>query len=104
MFGEDSQAIKDGRIVTVQALSGTGSLRIGFEFLHEWIPSKVYVSNPTWANHHNIIKKSGLSFVEYPYYDPKTHKALINKFIDTLSQAQHGNLSSCTYVLIIPLV
>jgi len=60
IFGEDSQAVKDGRIVTAQALSGTGALRIGFEFLHEWIPSKVLVSNPTWANHHNIIRRSGL--------------------------------------------
>lgn len=30
IFGENSQAVKDGRIVTVQALSGTGSLRVGF--------------------------------------------------------------------------
>jgi aspartate aminotransferase len=92
IFGEDSQAAKDGRIVTVQSLSGTGSLRVGFEFLHEWIPSKVLVSNPTWANHHNVIKRSGLQFTEYPYYDPKTNKALIGKFIDTLSQAQPGNI------------
>lgn len=92
IFGEDSQAIKDGRIVTVQALSGTGALRVGFEFLNEWMPSKVWVSNPTWANHHNIIRRSGLTFSEYPYYDPKTGKALIGKFIDTLSKADEGNI------------
>lgn len=63
MFGEESKAVKDGRIVTVQSLSGTGALRVGFEFLHEWIPSKVLVPNPTWANHHNVIRRSGLNFV-----------------------------------------
>lgn len=79
--------MKDGRIVTVQSLSGTGALRIGFEFLNEWTPSKVLVSNPTWANHHNIILRSGLKFEEYPYYDAATKKALIGKFIDKLNQA-----------------
>lgn len=84
--------MKDGRIVTVQALSGTGALRVGFEFLNEWTPSKVLVSNPTWANHHNIIKRSGLQFEEYPYYDPATKRALIDKFVDTLNKAQPGNI------------
>lgn len=67
-------------------------MRIGFEFLNEWAPSKVLVSNPTWANHHNIIKRAGLQFEEYPYYDPATKKALINKFVDTLNKSQPGNI------------
>jgi len=54
--------VKSGRIVTVQALSGTGSLRVGFEFINQEFPSKVWVSNPTWGNHHNIINRSGLKF------------------------------------------
>jgi aspartate/tyrosine/aromatic aminotransferase len=73
-------------------LSGTGALRVGFEFLNEWAPSKVLISNPTWANHQAVIRRSGLSFVEYPYYDPVTKKALIGKFLDTLNQAQEGNI------------
>lgn len=60
--------------------------------MHEWAPSKVLVSNPTWANHHNIIKRSGLDFEEYPYYDPSTKKALIDKFVDTLNKSQPGNI------------
>jgi aspartate/tyrosine/aromatic aminotransferase len=63
IFGSDNSAVKDGRIVTVQALSGTGALRVGFEFLHEWAPSQVLVSNPTWANHHAVIRRAGLSFI-----------------------------------------
>jgi len=49
-------------------LSGTGSLRIGFDFLKRFTPSLVLVSNPTWSNHHNIITDAGLKFAEYPYY------------------------------------
>ena len=33
MFGADHEAVQQGRVATVQALSGTGALRIGFEFL-----------------------------------------------------------------------
>lgn len=55
LFGADSALVKEEKIVTVQALSGTGALRVGFEFLRHHCPSNVYVSNPTWANHHNVI-------------------------------------------------
>lgn len=74
MFGE-SDMVKEGKVVTVQSLSGTGSLRVGFEFIKKHCPADVYVSNPTWANHHSIIKESGLNVKEYPYWDP-SNKAL----------------------------
>jgi aspartate aminotransferase len=32
----------------------------------------VYMSNPTWPNHHNIFRDSGFAISEYKYYDPKT--------------------------------
>ncbi|CDJ56504.1 aspartate aminotransferase, putative [Eimeria maxima] len=33
----------------------------------------VYLSNPTWANHHNIFGPGvGLTIREYPYWDPVT--------------------------------
>ena len=72
----------------MQALSGTGSLRVGFEFLAQEIPSKVLVSNPTWANHHNIIRKAGLQFSEYSYFDAKTKSLQFDAFLNSLSNAQ----------------
>jgi len=52
MFG----AVHD-RIVTVQALGGTGALRLGFDFIYNHIPvpGEVYVTKPTWSNHLSII-------------------------------------------------
>lgn len=32
-YGADSAIIKDGRVAGAQSISGTGSLRLGFEFL-----------------------------------------------------------------------
>jgi aspartate aminotransferase len=50
------------------------------------------VSNPTWANHHNIINRAGLKFDQYPYFDPITKKAQISKWIDFLNNSQEGNI------------
>jgi aspartate/tyrosine/aromatic aminotransferase len=47
--------LKEERVASVQTLSGTGSLRVGFEFLGVYIPRTVYISNPTWLNHKAII-------------------------------------------------
>lgn len=50
----------------MQALSGTGSLRVGAAFIARFMPGvPVYLSNPTWGNHRNIFGDEG---VEWRYY------------------------------------
>lgn len=72
-FGKSSQAIQEGRIATVQALSGTGALRVGAEFLAQHYPVKiVYLPVPTWGNHTNIFKRAGHNVKGYRYFDPST--------------------------------
>lgn len=64
-FG-DSAAVAEGRIVTAQALSGTGSLRVGAEFLSKFYSSKtIYVCKPTWGNHNKIFPSGGLTVKQY---------------------------------------
>lgn len=70
IFGKDCPHLN--RIVSVQTLSGTGSLRVGFEFARKFIPATVHVPKPTWITHHAIINNAGLQFQEYPYYNSKT--------------------------------
>lgn len=79
ILGADSQAIKDKRVVTIQALSGTGALRVGGDFMHRHIDlplhdgkKQIYMSSPTWGNHPVIFKDSGFGIKEHKYYDPKT--------------------------------
>jgi aspartate aminotransferase len=69
IFGENCNSLD--RIVTVQAISGTGALRVGGEFLRKFVPSTIHVPRPTWATHHSIFGNSGLKVAEYPYYNPK---------------------------------
>lgn len=41
-----------GRVATLQSLSGTGSLRVGAEFISKFLTGRtVYLSNPTWCAH-----------------------------------------------------
>jgi aspartate aminotransferase, mitochondrial len=71
-WGEDCTAVKEGRVFACQAISGTGSLRVGLDFLRLWFPNrdaKVYVSDPTWGNHKQIAAKAGFEAHTYRYYD-----------------------------------
>lgn len=71
-WGADCTAINDGRYFACQAISGTGSLRVGLDFLRLWYPNrnaKVYVSDPTWGNHKQIAAKAGFEALTYRYYD-----------------------------------
>jgi aspartate aminotransferase, chloroplastic len=68
ILGADSPLIKEKKVAVVQSLSGTGALRICAEFLSIYNPGTVvYVSDPTWTNHHNIFKKAGLEVKTYRY-------------------------------------
>ena len=62
------------QVVTVQALGGTGGLRIGADFLKLISPdAQVWISEPSWENHRQLFEAAGFAVRNYPYYDPKTH-------------------------------
>ena len=73
MFGADSPLIKDGRVVTIEALGGTGALKVGADFLKRLYPeAKVYISDPSWENHRALFEYAGFTVESYPYYDAAT--------------------------------
>lgn len=73
-FGEGNEVVANGRNVTAQCISGTGSLRVGAAFLSKWFPGNktVYLPKPSWGNHTPIFKHAGMEVAGYRYYDPKT--------------------------------
>ena len=69
VFGNESK-----NIVTVQALGGTGGLRIGADFLKQVNPgAQVWISEPSWENHRQLFEAAGFTVKSYAYYDPRTH-------------------------------
>jgi aromatic-amino-acid transaminase len=74
LLGSDSELIAVGRAITVQALGGTGGLRVGADFLRKFLPNaSVCISDPSWENHRALFEGAGFSVATYPYYDPATH-------------------------------
>lgn len=73
IFGETCKALQEKRIVTTQALGGTGALKIGADFLRRFSPqSQIWISNPSWENHRAIFEANGFTVNAYPYYDAAT--------------------------------
>lgn len=85
LFGADSQIIAEGRAVTVQGLGGTGSLKIGADFLKRFFPeAQIWISNPSWENHQMLFEAAGFKVNSYPYYDAETHGLDFNGMLETL--------------------
>ncbi|KAI1075739.1 putative aspartate aminotransferase [Whalleya microplaca] len=74
--GPDSPAIKEKRITSAQTISGTGAVHLGALFLAKFFPGtkKVYLSNPTWANHNQIFTNVGIPIAQYPYFHKETKR------------------------------
>ena len=73
VFGKGFGALQEKRVVTVQALGGTGGLKIGADFLHQLTPdAEVWISEPSWENHRQLFEAAGFTVRSYPYYDAKT--------------------------------
>lgn len=66
--------IDEGRVVTAQALGGTGALKIGADFIKRMAPqTTVSISDPSWENHRALFESAGFVVNNYPYYDAATH-------------------------------
>ncbi|PYH93243.1 aspartate transaminase [Aspergillus ellipticus CBS 707.79] len=96
IIGADSPAIRENRVCTVQTISGTGAVHLGALFLSKFHPStpkpSIYLSNPTWANHHQIFTNVGLSLAHYPYFSADTKGLDFTGLISTLTSAPQGSL------------
>lgn len=91
ILGIDSPAIQEKRVTTVQCLSGTGSLRVGAEFLARHYSQRIiYIPSPTWGNHPKIFNLGGLTVKTYRYYDPSTRGLDYQGMLEDLSAAPSG--------------
>jgi aromatic-amino-acid transaminase len=93
VFGEASAARADKRIVTVQALGGTGGLKIGADFLRRVDPqAQVWISDPSWENHRALFENAGFSVQSYPYYDAASRGIDYAGMLGALSKLPAGSI------------
>ena len=93
VFGADSPALKEGRIITVQSLGGTGGLRVGADFLHRTAPDAgLWISDPSWENHRAVFESAGFKVNTYPYYDAKTRGVNFDGMLAALKSMPTGDV------------
>ncbi len=93
LFGAENPLIAAGRARTAQTPGGTGALRVAADFLATQTSVKrVWVSNPSWPNHKNVLNAAGLEVCEYAYYDAENHQLDFDGMLAALQEAKAGDV------------
>jgi aromatic-amino-acid transaminase len=93
VFGADSEPVKSGRVATVQAIGGTGGLKVGADFLKHLNPNaKVLISDPSWENHRALFSNAGFTVENYPYYDAANRGVNFAGMLAALHAAADGTI------------
>lgn len=93
VFGADSEPVKSGRVATIQAIGGTGGLKVGADFLKRLNPNaKVLISDPSWENHRALFTHAGFAVDTYPYYDAASRGVNFDGMLAALTSAPAGTV------------
>lgn len=93
VLGAESEPVKSGRVATIQALGGTGGLKVGADFLYKLNPNaKVLISDPSWENHRGIFSQAGFTVHAYPYYNAAKRGIDFDGMLTALNVAPEGTV------------
>ncbi|WP_420911067.1 amino acid aminotransferase [Vibrio aestuarianus] len=93
LFGAESDIVTQKLAKTAQAPGGTGALRVAGEFIKRQLGDvKIWISNPTWANHHGVFNAAGLETAQYSYYNAEAKDKDFAAMLADLAQAQTGDI------------
>jgi aromatic-amino-acid transaminase len=77
----------------VQAIGGTGGLKVGADFLKHLNPNaKVLISDPSWENHRALFSNAGFTVENYPYYDAANRGVNFAGMLAALNSAAAGTI------------
>ncbi len=90
LFREGSDA--HARARTIQTVGGTGALRVAADFIGKFGTGKrIFLPDPTWANHPAIFGVAGFEIVNYPYYDIATGTLKLDEMMSALADLRAGD-------------
>lgn len=93
VFGAGSPVLQAGRVATIQALGGTGGLKVGADFLRRMQPgAQVLISDPSWENHRALFSQAGFTVESYPYYDAQARGIRFDAMLAALQAAPAGTV------------
>jgi aromatic-amino-acid transaminase len=93
LLGDDAVALIEQRVVGIQALGGTGALKVAADFLKRFdTKATVWISNPSWENHRALFESAGFEVKNYPYYDATTRGLDFNAMAAALDKLPAGEI------------
>lgn len=94
-FGETA-----GDLVSIQAVGGTGALRLGCDLVRASGGKRVILPSPSWPNHPALIAAAGLERVDVAFFDVATQRIDLDGLIADLDRARPGDaviLQACCH-------
>lgn len=92
-LGGAHPALVEARVSTVQTAGGSGAIRIAAELFKKIRRgTKVWVSNPTWANHIPLLEAAENEVVSYSYYRHGAAGVLFDEMLEQLAAAKTGDV------------
>ena len=93
LFGAESPLLAAGRVITTQAVGGTGALKIGADFIKQLQPGAVVaISDPSWENHRALFEAAGFPVQNYRYYDAASHDVNRAGMLEDLNALPTGSV------------
>jgi len=93
LFGEQHPALANDRVGSAQTPGGCGALRVAADLINRARPgARIWVSDPTWANHVPLLGDAGLSIDTYPYFERDTSSLRFDDMMTTLGGVDAGDL------------
>ena len=93
VFGAQSEPVQSKRVATIQALGGTGGLKVGADFLKKLLPqAHVMISDPSWENHKALFTQAGFEVKSYAYYNAARRGVDFEGMIQSLQAAPSGTI------------
>ncbi len=93
LFGTDHEVVASQRVGAVQTPGGSGALRVLAGLVLRADPAaRLWVPDPTWANHVPLLGAAGLDLAPYPHYDQATHSLVFDRLVATLEEVGPDDL------------
>ncbi len=101
VFGADHAVVRERRTITIQALGGTGGLKVGADFLKRIAPgATAWISDPSWENHRALFESAGFAVKNYAYYQPAArglHFAAMRASLNEMAPGSIVVLHACCH-------